>query len=565
MVSFDRKSYSKRLLPLISWSHWFTFFNIAIAIALSSLYLFDEASPDSLLGHVYLLTTWLSHMAFITFIGFMLIVFPITLLLPYTKFIRSSASIVFTLGLLLLMLDIFIYSRLGYHLYASSSGQILSLVNSQIKQYSWAFYVTALLLALVTLAVELLISNYAWKHLKQLQKTTFARPIIVTLVGAFFFSHITHIWADAKLDYNVLRQDTVMPLSYPSTAKTLLTKYGLFNRNDYVQRTTSQLSFADPVPNYPSLSSQCTWAPTSQSVFMVLTKDMLSDQQIEQFSRRSVATNITLQHHIDNALYDDAWFNLLYSLPSIYQQDILKQQTKPLLFQALDKFQLAKTLTVVNVDKQTKPALWFETLFDKTTRVGDISSLIFADKFNSMAPGLHLIYFDDSDPYQYELFVDALLSAQKQKADRDIIWLSSIGNDTSKTGLTIKPALLVWPKTQNSNLTHLTSHMDLQGSLMKNWLSCDINAQAYPNSADLLTLNQDRVIANTMVDGIMVFNKDKSMFVDQDGAFRSSSRQLEQIISVSADFPLMIDGVHFIKRFSQNSAAKLDKEHNIEQ
>jgi membrane-anchored protein YejM (alkaline phosphatase superfamily) len=424
--------------------------------------------------------------------------------------------------------------------------------------------VTAALLALVTLAIELVISNYAWKHLKQLQKTTFARPIVVTLVGAFFFSHLTHIWADAELDYNVLRQDTVMPLSYPTTAKTLLTKYGMFNQSDYVQRTTSQLSFSDPVPNYPSLSSQCTWAPTSQSVFMVLTKSMLTDRQIEQFSQRSVATNLKLQHHIDNALYDDAWFNLLYSLPSIYQQDILNQQTKPLLFQALDKFKLAKSLTVVKSDsEQSKPGLWFDALFDKTTRVRDISSLIFADKFNSMAPGLHLIYFDDSDSYQYELFVDALLLAQKQKADRDIIWLSSIGNDNSKTGLTIKPALLVWPKTKNTNLKHLTSHMDLQGSLMKNWLSCDLDAHAYPNSADLLRLNEDRVIANTMVDGIMVFNKDKSMFVDQDGAFRSSSRQLEQVISVSADLPLMIDGVHFIKRFSQNVAQKPDMEHEI--
>ena len=48
MVSFDTKTYSKKLLHLISWSHWFTFFNIFAAIALSSYYLFSETAPTTL-------------------------------------------------------------------------------------------------------------------------------------------------------------------------------------------------------------------------------------------------------------------------------------------------------------------------------------------------------------------------------------------------------------------------------------------------------------------------------------------------------------------------------------
>ena len=128
MFTFDPKKYSKKLLPLISWSHWFTFFNIIAAILLSSLYFFNESRPDSLIGYFYLITTWGSHMAFLTFISFVLIVFPITLLFPNARFIRTTASVVFTLGLLLLVLDAFIYSQLGYHLNASSSSQIFDLI-----------------------------------------------------------------------------------------------------------------------------------------------------------------------------------------------------------------------------------------------------------------------------------------------------------------------------------------------------------------------------------------------------------------------------------------------------
>ena len=555
MLSFDRKTYSKKLLHLISWSHWFTFFNIGIAIVLSSFYLFSESSPETLLGQLYLLTTWLSHIAFLTFMSFVLIVFPLTLLFPNTRFIRTSASLIFTFGLLLLILDAFIYNRLGYHLNASSSEQILALIANLIKQDHRSFWFISLVLTLVILSVELVISNYAWKHLKQLQKTVFARGIVLTLVVSFFFSHSTHIWADAQLDYDILRQDTVLPLSYPTTAKTLLTKYGMFNQQDYVARKTSPLSFSAAVPKYPALAQQClAQAAPTRSTFIILTKEMLTAKQTKQFTRRAGAATINLEHHIDNALSDDAWFNLLYSLPSIYQQEIVQQQVEPLLFQQLAHQKLTTSFTRIGDLAAADPQpVWLQTLFTEHKQLTDISSLIFAEKLNNLTTGLHLIYFADKNQYQFELFMDALLLAQQQKTSQDNIWVSSIGNVTKETGLSIKPALLIWPGAQSKTLNTLTSQMDLQPTLLKNWLGCDINTSLYANGSDLLTLEKNRVIANTTSDGIMVFNKDKSVFIDQNGNFQSYSRQLEAPITVSSDFPLMIDGVHFIKQFSQNN------------
>ncbi|MEW6982923.1 DUF3413 domain-containing protein [Colwelliaceae bacterium 6471] len=553
MVSSDSNTYSKKLLLLISWGHWFTFFNIIAAIVLSSFYLFSESMPETLLGQLYLFSTWISHMGFLTFMSFVLILFPLILLFPNTKFIRTSASIIFTIELLLLVLDAYIYSRLGYHLNASSSEQIISLIVTQINKDPALFWFVSTILCLMILAYELVISNYAWKHLRQLQKTQFAPYVIFSYVVLFFFSHSTHIWADAKLDYDVLRQDTVLPLSYPSTAKTLLTKYGLFNLDDYIERRTSSLSFNDTVPTYPQLPQQCSAdISNQQSTFVILTKELLDSAQIKQFSQRSHSANIRLNYHIDTAQREDGWFNLLYSLPSIYQQGILQQQTMPLLFQAIEAKKLAKTLTVIG-NKNTdidNSELWYENLFDSKTQLTDISSLVFADKLNSVKQGLHFIYFTDNNSYQFELFMDALLLAQQQKSQRDIIWVSSIGNTNTDTSLSIKPALLIWPSEKSSAKNTLTSHMDLQPTLVESWLGCNLSSSTYSSGDNLLKLRKDRIIANTMKDGIMVFNKDKSVFIDQNGNFQSYSRQLEAPITVSADFPLMIDGVHFIKQFS---------------
>lgn len=560
MVSFESKPYSKRLLQLISWSHWFTFFNIIAAIAFSSIYIFNEQMPETLLGQAYLFTTWLSHMAFLTFMSFVLILFPITLLFPRTRFIRVVASIIFTAELLLLLLDIFIYSRLGYHLNISSSAPIIELISNEISQNSRLFWFISLVLFLVILSFQLVTSNYAWKHLKELQKTLFARFIVVPLVVFFFFSHIVHIWADANLEYDVLRQDTVLPLSYPSTAKTLLTKYGMFDEVDYMARRTSPLTFTDTIPAYPQYQGQCPSDLNLQrSVFMVVTGKTLTTQQLQKIKQRVKRGKVSLNNHIDNALPKDAWFNLFYSLPSIYKNAVVEQQTKPLMFQIIDNKALANSLTVVT----HKPRETIENsndilslnelnapLFSAINEVENISSLIFADKLNSVEPGLHVFYFENNDSYQFELFLDALMSAQSQKDNKDILWISSVGNQSKDTSLSIKPALLVLPEKSNKDINKLTSLMDVQPTLIKRWLGCEIEPSLYSNGTDIRRVKKDRIIANTMDDGLVVFNKDKSMFVDQNGNFHSYSIQLSAPITAKSDFPLMIDGVHFIKQFS---------------
>lgn len=562
MVSFESKPYSKRLLQLISWSHWFTFFNIVAAILLSSIYVFNESIPQTLLGQTYLVTTWLSHMAFLTFMSFVLILFPITILFPRTRFIRVVASIIFTAELLLLLLDAFIYTRLGYHLNISSTAPILELISTEIQQNSRTFWFASLVLWLVILSFELLASNYAWKHLKELQKTIFARFVVIPLVVFFFFSHIVHIWADANLEYDILRQDTVLPLSYPSTAKTLLTKYGMFDEVDYIARKTSPLTFTETIPNYPSYQGECKAdLSINRNVFMVVTDSTLTTQQLERIKQRISTGKLSLEDHVDNALPKDAWFNLFYSLPSIYKENVLTQQKLPLLFQIMANKSLSNSLTIIGDKALTQENINntfafnnLETpLFNQINNLENIASLIFADKLNNFETGLHLFYFKGSNSYQFELFLDALVAAQSKKDTKDILWISSIGNQSVNTSLSIKPALLVLPEKKNQMIDKLTSHMDVQPTLIKRWLKCDIENKTYSNGTDIKRLKKDRIIANTMDDSIVVFNKDKSMLVDQNGNFQSYSIQLASPITAKPDFPLMIDGVHFIKQFSNQN------------
>ncbi|GAA5143841.1 DUF3413 domain-containing protein [Thalassotalea piscium] len=555
MVSSSASTYSKRLLHLISWGHWFTFFNIVVAIILSLTYLVAEPLPETILGKLYLFFTWISHIGFLTFIAFLLIIFPITLIYPKTRLIRGVSSVFFTIGLLLLLLDAYVYSQLGYHLNASSSDQIIELIANLISHNSRLFWFIALLTTMVILSVELVVSNYAWKHLRDLQKTVFAKYFVLGLVFSFFFSHITHIWADANLEYDILRQDTVLPLSYPTTAKTLLTKYDLFNKADYFERKNSPLTFTKLAPQYPLLTQQCQMQHTQRSTYIVLNEEMLTEQQILQFSQRSGTGKANLAHHIDNALPNDALFNLFYGLPTIYKNQLVKKEKSPLIFQALEQNQLASFLHVIS-DESSPAQLpnWFNSLFNEVESHTNIGKFITNKTFDKKQAGLHVYYFKQKDRYQFELFIDALLLAQKASKDKDIILINSIGNQQPINRFAIKPGIFIHPEIKNKNINYLTSQFDISPTLLKHWFNCNLSSDMTINGTDFIALSHDRVIANTIDEGVMVFNKDKSVFIDQNSNFQSYSRQLQSPITVKSDFPLLIDGVNFIKRFSQNTS-----------
>lgn len=558
MVSFESKSYSKRLLHLISWSHWFTFFNVFFAIILSAFYVFGEKSPETLIGHLYLYITWLSHMGFLTFIGFVLIIFPIIIIYPRTQFIRAYSSVAFTAAFVLLLLDAFVYKRLGYHLNASSSDQIILLIGNLISHNTLKFWLITISIAFLFLIIQLMLSNYAWKHLKELQRVSYAKYIVRGLVASFFVSHITHIWADARWNYDVLQQNSLLPLSYPSTAKTLLTKYELFDAENHSENKDNALSLKNNTTLYPVLTEQCKAVEQpKQSVYMILTESVFTNNKIESFALKSKGSNINLTRHIDNALPSESWFNLFYSLPSIYKDKLSTQNIKPLLFQELDFKNIDTNLTIISNNAVMPQSIWFKEWFENTELLTDVSSLIFSnnekdftDNLNTLNAGLHILYFDSASTAQAELYIDALLLAQSKKETKDIIWVSSLGNKNIQDSLSIKPSLLIVPGQRNNKLKRLTSHMDIQSTLLSQWLKCEDLASSVVNGQDILTVKSNRVIANTIESGIIVFKKDKSVFIDSNGDFQSYSRQLKKPISVNTDFPLMIDGVNFIKRFN---------------
>lgn len=551
MVSLGDKSYSKRLLHLISWSHWFTFFNVFAAIILASAYIVAEPIPESLSGQLYLVLTWFSHMSFLVFIGFLLTIFPLTLIYPNTRVIRGVASLVFAVALITLVIDAYVYRQLGYHLNVSSTEQIVNLLSQLYYANSILFVLAAAFIVFGLLAFELIISNYSWKHLKQLQQTVFAKFIVMALVVGFFVSHLMHISADVDLNYDILRQDTQFPLSYPATAKTLLTKYGFIDKNDYIERRNKPLSIVKQSVSYPTLDNRCIESVERlPAIIMILNDNALTSRQQNQFIQRSGNGTLALNNHVDNATESDAWFNLLFSLPTVYQEQVINEAKAPILWQLYQQKNLPTKVTVIHGENTTHLPDWFPLLTEPEF-TQSISPLLQEISPTINKIGIFVYYFSGTSDYQLELFVDAILLAQQAKADKDIVWISSMGNKNTSGAFGAKPSLITL-NTSSNNVALLTNNMDIQPTILANISNCSIDKSLYTTGDNLVNLKTNRTLANTMSDGIMLFSKDKAVLVDQNGSFQSYSTQLQTPIAEKSDYPLLIDGVNYIKRFGTN-------------
>ncbi|MCY7294156.1 DUF3413 domain-containing protein [Alteromonas sp. a30] len=298
---------------LVAWGHWFTSANIVIAIAISGVYLFSSRIPDTGLGLAYLFSNWFSHVGFLTFIAFIIFILPICYLVPNSRFLRGYGSFAAASALALLALDALLYTRYGLHLSFQSAEFIRSHANIAVAELStrqWGFFILSFI---GWLLLQLVIANALWKRIERLQKLKWGLPIGAAFTGMFVFSHATHIWADAELYHPVIQQDDMFPLSYPATAKTLMSKYGLLSIESYEQKKQLALNLNKRDVAYPTEPLYCV-VDTQRKVALWFLSE--GDALPEIDKRLNL---LPLNQHFDLSLNQQgAVKSILYGLPDLY-------------------------------------------------------------------------------------------------------------------------------------------------------------------------------------------------------------------------------------------------------
>ena len=302
----------QRVTKLSRWGHWFTFFNILIALTISSLYVFSSPAPSTAIGVAYLFSNWIGHIAFLTFIGFVILILPLCYLVSNVKVVKAAAALVAAVGLALLAFDALLYVKHGVHVSFSSAELVKSETRIMMDTLGWQQWGMLVLLFVVWLSFQLLLANALWKRIERFMLHRYAQPIGLFFIACFFIGHATHIWADANLYQPIVKQDDMFPLSYPATAKTLMAKYGMLDLANYEQRKALQLDRKVHQVNYPLKPVYCSVTPGVKAMFLWVESDNADELAVE-FNLQSLGI------FVNNPNPQSAWFSAQYGLPALYE------------------------------------------------------------------------------------------------------------------------------------------------------------------------------------------------------------------------------------------------------
>ncbi|OFC71707.1 DUF3413 domain-containing protein [Alteromonas confluentis] len=303
----------QRVTRLVNWGHWFALANIAIAMIIASVFIFSSPAPGTLLGALYLVCNWFGHIGFMTFSGFVIFVLPLCYLATNPRIIKLAASAIAAVGLALMAFDALLFNRTGFHLSFSSADLLRSEANTQVTEFGLQQWMYLLLLFVVWLGFQLILANAIWKRVERLQQHKIGTKVMVFFLGCFVASHAIHVWADAELYQPIVKQDNMFPLSYPATAKTTMSRYGLLDLDRYRER--QQLQFDPEIHQvaYPTEPVYCNIESTRTFALVVQTDDApLPD--LPQFDLREMDNYFTTASSLDGLIH-----TTLFGVPEIYQ------------------------------------------------------------------------------------------------------------------------------------------------------------------------------------------------------------------------------------------------------
>lgn len=502
MVLEKNLSLVKKVNRLLNWGHWFSFFNILLALAVTSAYWLAEPSPVSFLGWLYLLLNWVGHTAFLCFVFFILTIFPISLVFPYQRHVRGLAAILATAALVALIFDAYVYASLGYHVGSASLEQTIDLLRQQIVTNLRNFVFIVIAVAACLLALELTLSNYCWKKIERLKQSAVAAPLFMLFIGSFMCSHLLHIHADANLKYDVTKQDNVLPLSYPATAKTFLARHQLVNLNSRAQRQLDKMSLPSEFANGHLL--QCNGTKAGKSTLLLIT-NRLTASVSQQLSGKGFKQ---LEQHFAPRNNNEALLHLLYGKFSVNDDAEHILATAPGWFSALPSGNISIS-RAEGTEISTLP--WVNT-----------------------APFSPFAMVFDNSPLQHW---------QRYQAYDNIVVMGLTGQHEQ---FSLAPAQVWsnWRALQKLHPYQVTQHLDWFPTLLAqagcsdngNWLGDNL---LKPNALPKLTISGEEIIS---------FKKDKMVILRSDGSFGTWSAGTLLPLNDKLDLPMLIDA---LKRIEQ--------------
>jgi len=429
--------------------------------------------------------------------------------------------------MILLTIDAYSYSRLGYHISSASLEQVVVLLTNTwndhpVRSFMWVFGISSAILAL-----ELILANFTWKRIESLEQRNWGMGIAAVLLTCFVTSHCIHVYADVKLNFDVTQQNNMFPFSYPATAKTLLAKNGLLDKQLHQQAQANQLALkknldyferqqlAQCQPQVESQPQSLTLYLTAQSI-SAQTKAAFATQQLTEFSKHYVPSD-----------KEDALFNLLFGLPALYKNSVIANQLPPQWLKLANLHDIN-----VSIDDQHNLLVGFNFIADNLRTGGSKGQ----------------INIKTIDAQQ--------LAALGQKPQQgNVIIIGGLAQSHSTEALVKSDMLVKWHNTSGTMLAYkgqVSQHLDINTTIINSFLRCqDENTKPIDSFGKDFTIKQPKVLAANYSAGTIVsIHKDKITMLDDLGNALQISATNGYKLNQALDIPSLNDTINLLTRYS---------------
>ncbi|CAE6914497.1 Inner membrane protein YejM [Vibrio sp. B1FIG11] len=595
-------SYGERVSRLVGWGHWFAFFNIVASMLIGTRYIVQSPWPETLMGQFYLAVSWVGHFGFLVFALYLLVLFPLTFVLPSRKLFRLVAVIFATVGQTVLLIDTQAYQSINLHLNPVVWELLFSEDKSAISSDLQHLFVVMPLIFLVQLAL----SEWVWRKQRKLSHKHVGRPLAAVFFLSFMTSHLVYIWADAYFYNPITSQRSNFPLSYPMTAKSFMEKHGLLDREEYLKRLAENQGNIDLV-SYPLEKLEFNRRGNKLNVLMIsvnnLRADALNQDEMPNLYKFAQDNqNFTNHYSSSNDTYGA--FGLFYGLPSSYASSIKAQGSAPVLLDVLKDqdysfglfsgngfeddlysevifrgLNLANDLdgTQAHTDKQSIAAWnlwlteqanqpWFSYI--EVTTVDNFESEPMAANEEMPASERFKKAYEQSvksaDKTVAEIIAD--LEANELLANTIVVVTSNHGSEFNETNTNSwgansnysryqlqVPMVIHWPGMLPAEFTHSTSHLDLSVTLLQDMLGVSSNPYDYSSGRNLFDESRRRWILAGDTREIALITGSQTTVIDKFGNYKLYDSNYKRLRETSPKLPVLMQGLTELQRFYSKS------------
>lgn len=306
--------------------------NAIFAMLISCRYFaFLPEFPSDFLGFTFLVTSIISHMTLlVALVGLLLI--PVLFLPQLIRRIVQSG--VFTCVLIALIIDTIVFAQYRFHI---STVMLKLVMSSQIVTFpltSWLMVIFGIAIVWALqyfLILKLENSNpfIKWKIGKK-----FASLVMLTLL----LSNGIHVWAAAHVYQPVTLTKRYLPLFYPATSNSTMTKYGWINQEALERQKAMSLDRKSDI-NYPLTPIKTQAVDKPLNIMWIVVDSWRADTFNAETSPNmwnlAQKGQVFNQHYSTGNCTRTGIFGMFYAIPGTYWHGILVNRQTPVFMDRL--------------------------------------------------------------------------------------------------------------------------------------------------------------------------------------------------------------------------------------